>query len=137
MTQQQSADRLAIAELLSRYAWAMSDKDWTTWQSLFTADACVDYSKAGGVIGTAAQGAAWLEPTMAMFDVAVSHTGNTVIDFIDDTTAKVRSLFKMTMRIPGEPPTYMEASGCYRDTVKRGLTGWLIAERSEDLLYVR
>ena len=137
MTEPNRNDRSEIAELLSRYAWAIADKDWTTWQTLFTEDAHVDYSTAGGIIGTPADAVAWLEPTMSMFDVCISHTGNVVVDFTDATTARVRSLYKMNMRIPGEPPTYMEACGYYRDTVRLGSTGWLLANRFEHLLYLR
>ncbi len=132
-----TADRLAIGELLSRYAWGIADKDWTAWQACFTPDAHADYTTAGGVAGTPAEAAAWLEPTMSMFDVSISHTGNVVIDFTGDDTAAVRSLYKMVMRIPGDAPTFMEACGYYTDKVVRTSTGWLLADRFEHLLYIR
>lgn len=135
-------DRAEINELLSRYAWAMADKDWAAWRATLTADATVDYTTAGGVAGTADEAMAWLEQTMGGFDVAMSAVGNAVID---DTgpdangadTAGVRSLYRMVMRIPGDTPTYLEASGWYRDTVVRTSEGWRIADRFEQMLYVR
>jgi 3-phenylpropionate/cinnamic acid dioxygenase small subunit len=132
-------DRAEINELLSRYAWAMADKDWTAWRATLSPDATVDYTTAGGVAGTADEAMAWLEQTMGGFDVTMSAVGNAVIDPTDndDDTATVRSLYRMVMRIPGEPPTYLEASGWYRDTVVRTADGWRIADRFEQMLYVR
>ena len=132
-------DRAEINELLSRYAWAMADKDWTAWRATLTPDATVDYTTAGGVAGTADEAMAWLEQTMGGFDVTMSAVGNAVIDPTDndDDTAGVRSLYRMVMRIPGDTPTYLEASGWYRDTVVRTADGWRIADRFEQMLYVR
>lgn len=132
-------DRAEINELLSRYAWAMADKDWTAWRATLSPDATVDYTTAGGVAGTADEAMAWLEQTMGGFDVTMSAVGNAVIDPTDNDgdTASVRSLYRMVMRIPGDPPTYLEASGWYRDTVVRTGGGWRIADRFEQMLYVR
>jgi len=98
-------DRWAIAELLNRYAWAMADRDWDAWEACFSPDAKLDYSTAGGVVGSSAEARAWLEPTLGGFDMAMSHTGNVVIDAVSADEAKVRSLYRMTMRIAGDPPT--------------------------------
>ena len=132
-------DRAEINELLSRYAWAMADKDWAAWRATLTPGAMVDYTTAGGVAGTADEAMAWLEQTMGGFDVTMSAVGNAVIDPTDndDDTAGVRSLYRMVMRIPGDTPTYLEASGWYRDTVVRTADGWRIADRFEQMLYVR
>jgi 3-phenylpropionate/cinnamic acid dioxygenase small subunit len=137
MSDSRADDRLAIGELMARYAWGLADRDWAAWRACFTADAHVDYTTAGGVAGTPAEAATWLEATLAMFDVSISQASNVVIDFSDDHTAAVRSMYKMTMRIPGDAPTYMEACGYYRDTVVRTESGWLLADRFEHLLYVR
>lgn len=137
MSSDRTGDRLEIAELLSRYGWAMCDKDWSAWRSCFTADAKVDYSTAGGVIGGVDDAIAWLEPTFAMFEVAISHGGNVVVDFTGDDEAHVRSIYKMVMKIGGETPTFMEACGFYRDTVVRTTDGWRLADRFEQLLYMR
>ena len=74
---------------------------------------------------------------MSMFDVAASQTTNVVVDFTGDDTADVRSMYKMTMRIPGDTPTYLEACGSYHDKVTRTTAGWRLADRFEHLLYVR
>jgi hypothetical protein len=132
-----TADRLAIGELFARYAWAMADRDWMAWRNTMTAGATVDYTTAGGVAGTADEACAWLETTFAGFDLTLSAVGNTVIDFDGDDSAKVRSLYRMVMRMPGDEPVYLEASGTYLDRVVRTSDGWRIDERVEHLAYVR
>ena len=77
---------------------------------------------------------------MGMFDVNLSSGSNLTISFTDDDTAKVRSMYTMVMRIPGADgadPTYMQASGWYDDTVVRTPAGWRIANRFEQLVYVK
>ncbi len=137
MSDDRSADRLAISEILSRYSWAICDRDWDAYLACFTDDGQVDYSTAGGPVGSAGDAAAWLGQIGAGFDVMISHGGNVVIDFDGPDAAQVRSIYRMTMRIPGETPTYLEACGYYRDTHARTAAGWRIANRYEAMLYLR
>jgi 3-phenylpropionate/cinnamic acid dioxygenase small subunit len=130
-------DRIEISDVMSRYAWAMADKDWAAWRDTLTADATVDYTTAGGVAGTADEAMAWLETTMSGFDVTASLVGDIVLESDDGDTATLRSLYRMIMRIPGDTPTYLEASGWYRDRFERTPQGWRIADRYEQMLYVR
>lgn len=131
------ADRIEIEELLARYAWAMCDRDWDVWQAVFADSAHVDYSTAGGPVGTPAEAAAWLDGTFAMFESAVSHIGNLVVEFDGDDAATARSLYKMAMKIAGDPPTHLEACGWYRDRLVRTAEGWRIADRFEQLVYMK
>ncbi len=130
-------DRIEISDVMSRYAWAMADKDWSAWRATLTADATVDYTTAGGVAGTADEARAWLEETMATFDITSSLVGDVVLESDDGNTATLRSLYRMIMRIPGDTPTYLEASGWYRDRFERTDEGWRIANRFEQMLYLR
>lgn len=133
----QGTDRQEIQELLHRYAWAVCDKDWTAWRAVFAPDARVDYSTAGGVVGSPDEAAPWLEQSLGGFEVTLNHTGNLVVDFDGDDTARARSLYRIVMVIPGEPRSYLEASGWYRDRLVRTSEGWRIAERIEHLAYLR
>ncbi|MDN3296528.1 nuclear transport factor 2 family protein [Streptomyces ficellus] len=62
-------DRLAIDELITRYAVAVDDADWPGYRELFMADAHADYRDAGGIAGTVAEVADWLAETMRAFPV--------------------------------------------------------------------
>ena len=44
------ADRLEIEALLTRYAKAVDRKDWALYLTVFTPDASIDYSSAGGAV---------------------------------------------------------------------------------------
>ena len=50
----EALDRALITDLLSRYTWALVDRNWDAWQKVFTPDAHVDYSTAGGPVGSPA-----------------------------------------------------------------------------------
>ncbi|MFM1751285.1 MAG: hypothetical protein RL119_247 [Actinomycetota bacterium] len=136
----EALDRALIADLMARYSWALTDRNWEAWKNLFTADAQVDYSTAGGPVGTPAQAAESFLAMMGGFDVSLSSGGNVAIDFVDADSATVRSVYTMMMRIPGADggaPTYLQASGWYNDTVKRTGSGWRIHQRFEQLAYVK
>lgn len=48
MDWQRLADEQAISALLYRYARAVDTKDWALYRSVFTDDAVIDYTSAGG-----------------------------------------------------------------------------------------
>ena len=136
----EALDRAHISDLLSRYTWALSDRDWDAWVAVFTPDAHVDYSTAGGPVGDPVSAAETFKGMMSMFDLSLSSGANVTISFTDADAAKVRSMYTMTMRIPGADgaqPTYMQASGWYLDTVVRTSNGWLISNRFEQIAYVK
>ncbi|MEE1755488.1 nuclear transport factor 2 family protein [Streptomyces sp. SP18CS02] len=62
-------DRLAIDELITGYAVAVDDSDWTAYRGLFTRDGRADYREAGGIAGGAEEIADWLAETMRPFPV--------------------------------------------------------------------
>ncbi|QGV82903.1 nuclear transport factor 2 family protein [Streptomyces ficellus] len=62
-------DRLAIDEVITRYAVAVDDADWSAYRALFTADGRADYQGAGGVAGPAGEVVDWLAETMRLFPV--------------------------------------------------------------------
>jgi hypothetical protein len=134
----EALDRALIADLLSRYTWALSDRNWDAWVDVFTDDAHVDYSTAGGPVGDPKSAAETFRGMMSMFDVSLSSGSNVTISFTDADTAKVRSMYTMMLRIPGADgaqPNYMQASGWYDDVVVRTERGWLIKNRFEQLVY--
>ena len=107
---------------------------------IFTDDAQVDYSTAGGPVGSPKDAAETFKGMMAMFDVSISAGGNVAIEFIDADSAKVRSIYIMTLRIPGADgaqPNYMQASGWYDDVIVRTANGWRIKKRFEQLVYAK
>jgi len=47
----QISDSLEIEDLLTRYCYAVDDRDWNAYRNVFTADATIDDTVTGGVRG--------------------------------------------------------------------------------------
>jgi SnoaL-like domain len=85
------ADHLAIQDLATAYAYAVDDRDWVRWEELFTPGALVDYRAAGGIVGTAAEVAAWMPGAMSVFTFCLHTTTTHEIRFTgpDSATGRV------------------------------------------------
>ena len=53
-------DRADIADLLTTYARAVDSRDWKLYRSVFTPDARIDYTAAGGIAGTVEEVTEWM-----------------------------------------------------------------------------
>ena len=84
------ADRAAIQDLATAYAYAVDDRDWTRWEALFLPDALVDYTSAGGIAGTPAEVAAWMPGAMAIFAFCLHTTSTHEIRFTGPDRAEGR-----------------------------------------------
>ncbi|MFJ9349132.1 nuclear transport factor 2 family protein [Streptomyces sp. NPDC101237] len=62
-------DRLAVDGLVTDYAVAVDDGDWTAYRGLFTTDGRADYRSAGGIEGDAGEVAGWLAESLALFSM--------------------------------------------------------------------
>ncbi|MET9541607.1 nuclear transport factor 2 family protein [Streptomyces sp. NPDC006553] len=62
-------DRLAVDDLITGYAAAVDDADWTAYRALFSPDGRADYRGSGGVEGPATEVADWLAETLTLFPV--------------------------------------------------------------------
>ncbi|MFK8845135.1 nuclear transport factor 2 family protein [Streptomyces sp. Ac-502] len=62
-------DRLAIDDLVTGYAIAVDDGDWTAYRALFVPEGRVDYRSAGGIAGSVTDVADWLAEMMRRFPV--------------------------------------------------------------------
>jgi hypothetical protein len=54
------ADRVAMDDLLTRYATAIDSRDWDLLDTVFTDDAQLDYRSAGGIEGSYPEVRRWL-----------------------------------------------------------------------------
>ncbi|MHB9863215.1 nuclear transport factor 2 family protein [Streptomyces sp. YIM S03343] len=60
-------DRLAVDGLITEYAVAVDDGDWTAYRALFAPDGRADYRSAGGIEGDAGRVADWLAESLRIF----------------------------------------------------------------------
>ncbi|MEO6123575.1 MAG: nuclear transport factor 2 family protein [Ilumatobacteraceae bacterium] len=142
MDLQQLSDRAEIGDLVLQYSEALNRADWDTWRAVFTDDAHVDYTTAGGVAGSVDEAVAWLSPTFVMFDMRIGRIANVAVtlDTLSGDSATVSSQYTMTMRIPaadGGNPTYIDAAGWYDDIAVRTDAGWRLSARTERIAFIR
>lgn len=131
----QLTDRLAIDDVLTRYATALDRRDWDLWDSCFTPDATIDYSAFGGIAGGVKVVRAWLEEVMPRFEMSQHLVVNRDVA-IEGDTARARSAFfnPMAVATPEGRMLFFDG-GYYRDRLVRTPAGWRIFERIEEFSY--
>jgi SnoaL-like domain len=122
-----SADILAIHQLLALYGHIIDEREWQRVAELFTASAVYDMSEFGlGVFhGAQSIGELWSRPD-AMHPLA-HHATNIVVSEDPDGTVRVLS------KGLGVGPNGRVGSVVYRDIVERTPAGWRFAARSARL----
>lgn len=123
------ADRIEITDLLTRYATAVDDKDWPLYRSVFTADAQIDYSTAGGPTGDVDAVVAGLTEQLALFSRTQHFISNIAVE-LDGDIAKVRAMFFNPMIV--SPGKQFTCGGWYNHDLVRTPDGWRSARLVED-----
>jgi 3-phenylpropionate/cinnamic acid dioxygenase small subunit len=135
MTTTDLADRLAIDDLLTRYATGVDRRDWDLWESCFTADAVVDYTAFGGIRGPVREVRAWLAEVMPRFTASQHLVVNREVS-VDGDTATSRAAFFNPMVLPqADGHALFFEGGYYHDRLVRTADGWRIRERVEEFTY--
>jgi hypothetical protein len=130
------ADRVAIDDLLTRYATAIDGIDWDLLDTVFTPDAHLDYRSASGIAGPYPEVRTWLSEVLpAVFEVTQHLVLNRIVA-VDGDTARARSAFSNPnlMLVDGRPSTFT-VSGYYHDELVRTADGWRISRRLEQTLF--
>ncbi|MFF7353544.1 MULTISPECIES: nuclear transport factor 2 family protein [Streptomyces] len=129
-------DRLAVDELITAYAVAVDDGDWTAYRGLFTADGRADYRSAGGIEGGAGQVAGWLAESLTLFAMRQHLIVNRrlrfdVLEHDTGDTASVRADYLNPMRFAADGgPTAPDlvCGGRYAFALLRTPQGWRLSE---------
>jgi 3-phenylpropionate/cinnamic acid dioxygenase small subunit len=129
---QEHADRLAIHELMYRYARMVDAGEWKRHDEVYAPDATCDYRAAGGIQGPAREVMEWLARALAAWPVNFHFVTNLVIDFeADRRSARTTCYFlgQMARGEMGKDQFAINSSGVYVDRVRRTDAGWRITER--------
>ena len=131
------ADRLEIQDVLSRYAWSIDSKQFDGLDDVFTPDAHIDYTSAGGIKGKYPEVKKWLSDVLPHFP-AYQHLVTNHDIRIDGDTATSRCAFynPMGMASADGQTSYFFCGGNYVDKLVRTDAGWRITERIEQTVWM-
>lgn len=133
------ADRLAIAEQINRYVWALDDHQYDLMDDVFLPECRFDMTSAGGIKGTwKADVKAYFDENLRAFENYIHTFTNVQITFGEDgDTAVSRSkvLNPCGLRIDGKL-RHFETTGEYRDNWVRTPEGWRVQERTFVLSHI-
>lgn len=125
-------DRLAITDVLVRYATGIDSRDWPLFRSCFTDDASLDYGPVGR----------WEDPDELTAFMRASHSGPTLhrlsnfVLRVDGDHATARTYVHAVVSGPGGFGV-TESFGWYDDRLRRTGDGWRIEHRRVDLHGIR
>ncbi len=130
---QDVADRLAIQDLLTRYAWAVDTQDWDLFRTVFTADAHLDYTaNPGGVKGSLDEVVPWLKQSLSAFAVSQHLLNNFDIVLNGDlATARTQMTNPMGAKLREGGLHWFFIGGSYHDDLVRINGAWKITQRIE------
>ena len=114
-------DRMAIGDLLTRYATAVDRRNWDLYRTVFTTDAEIDYTSAGGIAGTVDEVVAFLDEVLSGFEMTQHLVANLEVE-VDGDTARVTAMFNNSMRLPGGDTWF--TGGWYHHDLVRTADGW-------------
>jgi hypothetical protein len=138
---QQLIDRAEITDVLVRYTTGVDDQDWDRLDTVFTADAQIDYTESGGIAAAYPDVKAWLAQNLPAFSQHYLHTlGQVAIAFADGgDEAEVTAYFHNPMRVAdgagGEK--VVEVGGTYRHAMVRTAEGWRSRRLHEQVVWTR
>jgi hypothetical protein len=136
MDDREIADRLQIAGVLARYAYAVDFGEWDLLDEVFTPDAVIDYRSAGGIAGPRDEVKGWLASVLPHWPGRLHLIGATRIDFEPGAgQARVSASFADTLAPTTEMTSadtkgLLQGGGWYHHRMTRTADGW----RSRELI---
>ena len=139
LAEREVSDRLEIHDLLTRYTRAIDSKQWALLDEVFTPDAAIDYTAAGGIKGGYPEIREWLAKALGNFSYTMHFIGNNALEFEADGNAAASRTYCIN------PMGFTNADGSthcfscyvhYVDRLVRTPDGWRIAARTEEEFFV-
>ena len=130
---QQISDRLEIRDVLTRYCYAVDDRDWDAYRQLFTSDAVIDDTVTGGIRSGVEEHITYLR--QALSKVLISqHAISTVLVKLNGDDATVRAHCACPIVLDtGEHDKHVMFQGLwYRESFIRTEGGWKIYNLLEE-----
>lgn len=132
LSMQEMSDRLEIQDLLAGYSHAIDSQEWDALDDVFTDDAIIDYTEAGGSRGNLEETKAYLDRAMKQFSGFQHLVGTTKFE-IEGDSARAKSILFNPMLTEKDGKRHIFFVGLwYRDKLVRTSVGWRISERYEE-----
>jgi hypothetical protein len=133
------SDRAEISDVLVRYTRAIDTGEWDLLDTVFTADARIDYTTSGGIAGSYAEVKAWLAEVLPAFFPTRMHTLGQLDIHVDGDAATCAAYFHnpMPMDDGAGGERIVELGGIYHHTLVRTADGWRSAWLDEEVLWKR
>lgn len=130
---QQISDRIEIQDLLTRYCFAVDDREWDAYRCLFTHDAVIDDRVTGGIQSGVEEHIRYLMRALSKV-VLSQHTISTIRIDMTESSASVRAHCSCPMVVDlGESKIHVFFQGLsYRHTLARTHDGWKISQLIEE-----
>ena len=139
MDGQELSDRQEIVDLITRYTRAVDTKSFDP-VDVFTDDAILDYSAAGGPAAAPREALAWVAEMMQIFDRWQHTIGQVAIQFDGDSrdSATATAYFLNPMIIKEEAgEKLVEVGGYYHHDLRRTPDGWRSTRMVDDVVWTR
>jgi hypothetical protein len=137
LSQQEISDRIEIADLLTRYTRAVDLGTWDDLDTVFTADAHIDYSATGGRSGHFRAVKRWLAETLPMFARRQHVLGQVDVRLDGHEAATAYFLNPLVLARPDGTEQVWEFGGYYHHRLVRTPAGWRSCELVEELAWSR
>jgi hypothetical protein len=129
--------RLAIDDLLARYAFAVDFEDPDLFDTVFTPDAILDYTSSKGPRGPYHEVKPWLFEVLKVTNPARMHVIAQRRIFIDGDAARVRAYFTnpYAIQLPEGSWAYSNGGGFYDHRLELRREGWRSVELYQHTLF--
>ena len=133
---QEVSDRAELTQLVTDYAYAIDEREWSKLDGVFTADAYIDYRAMGGIDGKYPAVRAWLPDALKHFPGYMHFIGNLSFRMSGDkATGKVACVNPMVVPKAEGGTETMFLGLWYLDEYTRTKDGWRISRREEKKSY--
>jgi len=127
------SDRIEVEDVLTRYCYAVDDRNWDRYRELFTPNAVIDDTVTGGIRSGVEEHIAYMKKALSKISIS-QHTISTVLVELKGNDARVRAHCSCPMVLDvGEGKTHVFFQGLwYRNLLIRTHEGWKIEHLLEE-----
>jgi len=133
LTNEQISDRLEIQDVLTRYCYAVDDRDWDAYRSLFTAGALIDDRVTGGLKSGVEEHIHYLRRALSGILLSQHATSTVLIEVHGDrATLRAHCSCPMVVDLVEEKTQVFFQGLWYRNSLVRTSEGWKISHLVEE-----